>query len=134
MTTKHNKPQRKHKNIIMVLIIVAVLFAVGAFAYTKANDVMAETLVTKIAAIDNSDSGTISDSSKTVAANIYKKMSTKDQAKVKQMVSSHITVANVKKVTEYLGNNDVAGLKEFAYDNLSDSEIAQLKDLYEKYK
>ena len=118
----------------MVLIIVAVLFAVGAFAYTKANDVMAETLVTKIAAIDNSDSGTISDSSKTVAANIYKKMSTKDQAKVKQMVSSHITVANVKKVTEYLGNNDVAGLKEFAYDNLSDSEIAQLKDLYEKYK
>jgi len=120
---------KKRKIIITVLIVLTVLFSAGVMAYNKANDVVAETLITKIAANSDGDSANAS-----AAENIYKSMSDDDQSKVKEIAANHVSVTTVKEVTEYLGNNDTEGLKEYAYDNLSSSEITELIDLYEKYK
>jgi len=122
------KNKKKRKTIISVLIVLAVLFSIGALAYNKANDVVAETLITKVA---TSSAGASTNT--TAAENIYKSMSDADQTKVKEIAKNHISPANVKAVTEYLGNNDTEGLKEYAYENLSSSEITELKDLYDKY-
>lgn len=120
--------QKKHKKIIVVLVVLVAIFAAGAFAYTQVNDVVAETLITKVAA-----SSTDSTTSTSAAENVYRSMSDEDQAKVKEIAANHVTPTNVKAVTEYLGNDDMEGLKEFAYDNLSSSEITELKELYNKY-
>lgn len=125
MKVKNNK---KRKIIISVLIILAVLFSAGVLAYNKANDVVAETLITKVAASSAGDSA-----SATAAENVYKSMSDADQAKVKEIAANHVSPTTVAAVTEYLGNNDTEGLKAYAYENLSSSEIAELKDLYDKY-
>jgi hypothetical protein len=126
MKVKNNK---KRKIIIAVLIVVAVLISAGALAYNKATDVVAETLITKVAASSTDDS-----TSGSAPENVYKSMSNSDQAKVKEIAANHVSVTNVKEVTEYLGNNDTEGLKAYAYENLSSSEIAELQDLYDKYK
>ncbi len=120
---------KKKRNImIMVLVVLAVLFSAGMLAYNKVNDVVAETLITKVAASSVGDSA-----SGAAAENVYKSMSDTDQDKVKEIVENHVSVTTVQAVTEYLGNNDTEGLKEYAYENLSDSEITELKELYEKY-
>jgi hypothetical protein len=123
------KKSKKQKIVISVLIVLAVLCSAGAFAYHKANDVLAETLITKVAASSTTDSA-----SGTAAENIYQSMSDADQDIVKEIVDNHVSVSTVQAVTEYLGNNDTEGLKEYAYENLSDSELTELKDLYDKYK
>jgi hypothetical protein len=123
------KNTKKRKIIISVVIVLAVLFSAGALAYNKANDVVAETLITKVAAssFDNSATGT-------AAENVYNSMSDTDQAKVKEIAASHVSVSSVQAVTEYLSNNDTEGLKAYAYENLSSNEITELKALYDKYK
>ncbi len=129
------KNKKKRKIIIAVLIVLAVLFSASALAYGKTTDIVAETLITKIAASSVGDSSSGGDStSGSVAENVYKSMSDDDQAKVKDIAANHISVTTVAEVSEYLGNNDIEGLKEYAYANLSDSEIAELKVLYDKYK
>lgn len=120
--------KKKRKIIITVLMIVAVLIGAGVYAYNMATDVVAETLVTKIAASSAGDTP-----SGAAAESIYKSMSDADQAKVKEIAANHVSAANVKAVTEYLGNNDTEGLKEYAFENLSSTEISELKDLYQKY-
>lgn len=128
------KNKKKRKIIIAVLIVFAVLFSASALAYSKATDMVAETLITKVAA-SMGDSSSVGDStSGSVAENVYKSMSDADQAKVKDIAANHISVTTVAEVSEYLGNNDTEGLKAYAYENLSDGEIAELKALYDKYK
>jgi hypothetical protein len=122
------KNKKKRKTIITVLILLAVLFSGGALAYNKANDVVAETLITKVAASSAGDSANDS-----ASENVYRSMSDADQTKVKEIVANHVSATTVTEVTEYLGNNDTEGLKEYAYENLSDSEITELQELYDKY-
>jgi hypothetical protein len=123
------KNKKNRKIIITVLIVFAVLFSAGVLAYNKMNDIVAETLITKIAASSAGDS-----TSPSAPENVYESMSDADQAIVKEIAADHVSPATVVEVTELLGNDDTEGLKEYAYENLSDSEIAELKELYDKYK
>jgi ABC-type glycerol-3-phosphate transport system substrate-binding protein len=120
--------KKKHKKTILALAVLVALFAIGAFAYNQVNDVVAETLITKVAVASADES---IDAKATES--VYNSMSKEDQSKVKEIAANHATPTNVKAVTEYLGNDDMAGLKEYAYDNLSSSEISQLQELYKKY-
>jgi flagellar basal body-associated protein FliL len=126
MKVKNNK---KRKIMITVLIVLTVLVSAGVVAYNKANDVVAETLITKIAASSAGDSASVS-----TAENVYQSMSDSDQAAVKEIAANHISPTTVATVTEYLANNDTAALKEYAYENLSSDEITELNALYDKYK
>jgi hypothetical protein len=123
------KNTKKRKIIITVLVVFAVLFSAGVLAYNKMNDVVAETLITKIAASSAGDS-----ESATAPENVYKSMSDTDQAIVKEIAADHVSPTAVAEVTELLVNDDTEGLEEYAYENLSESEIAELKELYDKYK
>jgi hypothetical protein len=123
------KNKKKRNIIVAVLILFAVLFSASVVAYNKMNDIVAETLITKIAASSAGDS-----ESTTEAENVYKSMSDADQAIVKEIVADHVSPTTISEVTELLGNDDTEGLKEYAYENLSDSEIAELKELYDEYK
>jgi len=116
---------------VIALLVLVALLATGIFAYAKANDVVSEKLMTKVAqtvAVKSGDSAKI-----TEAKEIYQKMSATDKAKVKAITKKHMTLSNVTAVQKYLTDNDTEGLKEFAYQTLSDDEISQLKELYSKY-
>ena len=120
--------KKKHRKVVVVLVVLVLLCGAGYFAYGKVTDVVSEKLVTKIAESEAANSSSTAD-----AENIYDSMSEDDQATVKKIATNHMSAANVKKATEYLSNNDTEGLKEYAYETLSSSEIAELKELYNKY-
>lgn len=130
-STKSNSTTKKRKKIAGVLLVLVALLVAGAYSYVKATDVVSEKLMTKVAqtvAASDSDS-----TSTTAAKEIYQKMSGEDKAKVKSIAKKHMTLSNVAKVQQYLSDNDTEGLKEYAYETLSDNEISQLKELYSKY-
>lgn len=123
------KNKKKRNAIVTILIVLTVLLSAGIVAYNKMNEVVAETLITKIAASSAGDS-----TSPTVAENVYDSMSDTDQDVVKEIAEDHVSPTAVAEVTELLINDDTEGLKEYAYENLSESEIADLQALYDKYK
>ena len=61
-------------------------------------------------------------------------MDPEDRAAVEDMISSHISFRTISDLLPYLSGKDMAGLREYAKNVLTDEELAQLQEIYEKYQ
>ena len=57
-----------------------------------------------------------------------------DRATVDQIITNHMSADTMKEASSYITSGDTAGLKQFAKDTLTASELEQIKELYNKYK
>ena len=128
-------PHKKHRfqKFMVFQIAVVVILLVGYFIAlpkikTKAADVVAEKLMESQIASDAEAATGVN------AKEIMDAMDEEDKETVNDIITNHMSTETVKEASSYLTSGDTAGLKQYAKDTLTASELEQIKELYNKYK
>ena len=128
-------PHKRHRfqKFIVFLFAIVIILLVGYFVAlpkikTKAAGVVAEKLLESQITSDTSAIAGIN------AQEILDAMNDTDRATVDQIITNHMSADTMKEASSYITSGDTAGLKQFAKDTLTASELEQIKELYNKYK
>ena len=128
-------PHKRHRfqKLIVFLIAIVIILLVSYFVVlpkikTKAAGVVAEKLLESQITSDTSAIAGVN------AQEILDSMNDTDRATVDQIITNHMSADTMKEASSYITSGDTAGLKQFAKDTLTASELEQIKELYNKYK
>lgn len=128
-------PHKRHRfqKFIVFLFAIVIILLVGYFVAlpkikTRATGVVAEKLLESQITSDTSAIAGVN------AQEILDAMSDTDRATVDQIITNHMSADTMKEASSYITSGDTAGLKQFAKDTLTASELEQIKELYNKYK
>ena len=131
MAYPHNR-HRFQKFIVFLFAIVIILLVSYFVALpkikTKATGIVAEKLLESQITSDTSAIAGVN------AQEILDAMSDTDRATVDQIITNHMSADTMKEASSYITSGDTAGLKQYAKDTLTASELEQIKELYNKYK
>ena len=127
-------PHKRHRfqKFIVFLFAIVIILLVGYFVAlpkikTKAAGVVAEKLLESQITSDTSAIAGVN------AQEILDAMNDTDRATVDQIITNHMSADTMKEASSYITSGDTAGLKQFAKDTLTASELEQIKELYNKY-
>ena len=128
-------PHKRHRfqKFIVFLFAIVIILLVSYFVAlpkikTKATGIVAEKLLeSQITSYTSAIAGVN-------AQEILDAMSDTDRATVDQIITNHMSADTMKEASSYITSGDTAGLKQFAKDTLTASELEQIKELYNKYK
>lgn len=128
-------PHKRHRfqKFIVFLFAIVIILLVSYFVAlpkikTKATGIVAEKLLESQITSDTSAIAGVN------AQEILDTMSDTDRATVDQIITNHMSADTMKEASSYITSGDTAGLKQFAKDTLTASELEQIKELYNKYK
>ena len=128
-------PHKRHRfqKFIVFLFAIVIILLVGYFVAlpkikTNAAGVVAEKLLESQITSDTSAIAGVN------AQEILDAMNDTDRATVDQIITNHMSADTMKEASSYITSGDTAGLKQFAKDTLTASELEQIKELYNKYK
>lgn len=128
-------PHKRHRfqKFIVFLFAIVIILLVSYFVAlpkikTKATGIVAEKLLESQITSDTSAIAGIN------AQEILDAMSDTDRATVDQIITNHMSADTMKEASSYITSGDTAGLKQYAKDTLTASELEQIKELYNKYK
>lgn len=128
-------PHRKHRlqKFIVFLIAAIVIILIAYFVALpkikgKAADVVAEKLMESQIASDAQAATGVD------AREILDAMDEQDKETVNDIITNHMSAETMKEASSYITSGDTAGLKQYAKDTLTASELEQIKELYNKYK
>ena len=129
--SKTRGKSRALQKFIMIIIILIIVILSGFFCIYRPLKQRFVSAVTQELISSQLSSGELSDDD--VAA-IMDSMSAEDRAILEDIVNSHFSVGAVSDVLSYLRNGDLAGLREYAENSLTEDELAQIRTIYEKYQ
>ena len=128
-------PHKRHRfqKFIVFLFAIVIILLVSYFVAlpkikTKATGIVAEKLLESQITYDTSAIACVN------AQEILDAMSDTDRATVDQIITNHMSADTMKEASSYITSGDTAGLKQYAKDTLTASELEQIKELYNKYK
>ena len=128
-------PHKRHRfqKFIVFLFAIVIILLVSYFVAlpkikTKATGIVAEKLLESQITSDTSAIAGVN------AQEILDAMSDTDRATVDQIITNHMSADTMKEASSYITSGDTAGLKQYAKDTLTASELEQIKELYNKYK
>ena len=128
-------PHKRHRfqKFIVFLFAIVIILLVSYFVAlpkikTKATGIVAEKLLESQIPSDTSAIAGVN------AQEILDAMNDTDRATVDQIITNHMSADAMKEASSYITSGDTAGLKQFAKDTLTASELEQIKELYNKYK
>ena len=128
-------PHKRHRfqKFIVFLFAIVIILLVSYFVAlpkikTKATGIVAEKLLESQITSDTSAIAGVN------AQEILDAMNDTDRATVDQIITNHMSADTMKEASSYVTSGDTAGLKQFAKDTLTASELEQIKELYNKYK
>ena len=128
-------PHKRHRfqKFIVFLFAIVIILLVSYFVAlpkikTKATGIVAEKLLESQITYDTSAIAGVN------AQEILDAMSDTDRATVDQIITNHMSADTMKEASSYITSGDTAGLKQYAKDTLTASELEQIKELYNKYK
>lgn len=128
-------PHKRHRfqKFIVFLFAIVIILLVSYFVALpkikiKAAGVVAEKLLESQITSDTSAIAGVN------AQEILDAMNDTDRATVDQIITNHMSADTMKEASSYITSGDTAGLKQFAKDTLTASELEQIKELYNKYK
>ena len=128
-------PHKRHRfqKFIVFLFAIVIILLVSYFVAlpkikTKATGIVAEKLLESQITSDTSAIAGVN------AQEILDAMSDTDRATVDQIITNRMSADTMKEASSYITSGDTAGLKQYAKDTLTASELEQIKELYNKYK
>lgn len=131
------KDKKKGSGMAKVLIIAIIIIAIVGilfkfFVYDnlkeKAIDKVSENLIEQVLQKD----GLPVDSQR--VKQIIDSVSEEDKQKIEKIFNEEFGVTSIPKITEYVTNRDINGLKEYAKEKLSDDQLTELYQIYRKYQ
>lgn len=138
---QREKVRKRHSKLIKALIIIPVIIVIAVFAALSVNyyivkpakKKVAKQLATSTFSQALKESGADGDT-KAQAEKIVDSMSESDKSTVEKIVDNHSSPKETTEIAKIYKEEGVSGVKQYAEENLTDQEIQELKDLYEKYK
>lgn len=132
-----SKNRRKNGNkwmvvlvcVVIVIAVLGILFKV--LIYDTAKEKVEEKIVQKMIETElaNDESGTGQE-----AQEIYDSMTQEEKDSLNRMVEDKMDTKTIKEVKEYVEAGDREGLKAYVKESFSDSDIQEMREIYEKYK
>lgn len=115
--------------VVIVIAVLGILFKV--LIYDTAKEKVAEKIVQKMIETElaNDESGTGQE-----AQEIYDSMTQEEKDSLNRMVEDKMDTKTIKEVKEYVEAGDREGLKDYVKESFSDSDIQEMREIYEKYK
>lgn len=115
--------------VVIVIAVLGILFKV--LIYDTAKEKVAEKIVQKMIETElaNDESGTGQE-----AQEIYDSMTQEEKDSLNRMVEDKMDTKTIKAVKEYVEAGDREGLKAYVKESFSDSDIQEMREIYEKYK
>ena len=128
-------PHKRHRfqKFIVFLFAIVIILLVSYFVAlpkikTKATGIVAEKLLESQITSDTSAIAGVN------AQEILDAMSDTDRATVDQIITNHMSADTMKEASSYITSGDTAGLKQYAKDTLTASELEQIKELKKEPK
>ena len=115
--------------VVIVIAVLGILFKV--LIYDTAKEKVSEKIVQKMIETElaNDESGTGQE-----AQEIYDSMTQEEKDSLNRMVEDKMDTKTIKEVKEYVEAGDREGLKAYVKESFSDSDIQEMREIYEKYK
>ena len=115
--------------VVIVIAVLGILFKV--LIYDTAKEKVTEKIVQKMIETElaNDESGTGQE-----AQEIYDSMTQEEKDSLNRMVEDKMDTKTIKEVKEYVEAGDREGLKAYVKESFSDSDIQEMREIYEKYK
>lgn len=115
--------------VVIVIAVLGILFKV--LIYDTAKEKVAEKIVQKMIETElaNDESSTGQE-----AQEIYDSMTQEEKDSLNRMVEDKMDTKTIKEVKEYVEAGDREGLKAYVKESFSDSDIQEMREIYEKYK
>lgn len=115
--------------VVIVIAVLGILFKV--LIYDTAKEKVAEKIVQKMIETElaNDESGAGQE-----AQEIYDSMTQEEKDSLNRMVEDKMDTKTIKEVKEYVEAGDREGLKAYVKESFSDSDIQEMREIYEKYK
>ena len=131
MAGKRKKKKGLIVLIVVLVILVAAIWAGKTFVYDKAKEIVTSAVAEKMIEeqVQNDSTGQLQN-----AQDIYNSMSEEDKQTVNDMIESKVSPQTISDVSKYAKDQDKEGLKQYVKEKFTESEIRQMKDLYNKYK
>ena len=131
MAGKRKKKKGLIVLIVVLVILVAAIWAGKTFVYDKAKEKVTLAVAEKMIEeqVQNDSTGQLQN-----AQDIYNSMSLEDKQTVNDMIESKVSPQTISDVSKYAKDQDKEGLKQYVKEKFTESEIRQMKDLYNKYK
>ena len=131
MAGKRKKKKGLIVLIVVLVILVAAIWAGKTFVYDKAKEKVTLAVAEKMIEeqVQNDSTGQLQN-----AQDIYNSMSEEDKQTVNDMIESKVSPQTISDVSKYVKDQDKEGLKQYVKEKFTESEIRQMKDLYNKYK
>ena len=131
MAGKRKKKKGLIVLIVVLVILVAAIWAGKTFDYDKAKEKVTSAVAEKMIEeqVQNDSTGQLQN-----AQDIYNSMSEEDKQTVNDMIESKVSPQTISDVSKYAKDQDKEGLKQYVKEKFTESEIRQMKDLYNKYK
>jgi apolipoprotein N-acyltransferase len=131
MAGKRKKKKGLIVLIVVLVILVAAIWAGKTFVYDKAKEKVTLAVAEKMIEeqVQNDSTGQLQN-----AQDIYNSMSEEDKQTVNDMIESKVSPQTISDVSKYAKDQDKEGLKQYVKEKFTESEIRQMKDLYNKYK
>ena len=131
MAGKRKKKKGLIVLIVVLVILVAAIWAGKTFVYDKAKEKVTLAVAEKMIEeqVQNDSTGQLQN-----AQDIYNSMSEEDKQTVNDMIESQVSPQTISDVSKYAKDQDKEGLKQYVKEKFTESEIRQMKDLYNKYK
>lgn len=131
MAGKRKKKKGLIVLIVVLVILVAAIWAGKTFVYDKAKEKVTPAVAEKMIEeqVQNDSTGQLQN-----AQDIYNSMSEEDKQTVNDMIESKVSPQTISDVSKYAKDQDKEGLKQYVKEKFTESEIRQMKDLYNKYK
>ena len=127
MAGKRKKKKGLIVLIVVLVILVAAIWAGKTFVYDKAKEKVTSAVAEKMIEeqVQNDSTGQLQN-----AQDIYNSMSEEDKQTVNDMIESKVSPQTISDAKD----QDKEGLKQYVKEKFTESEIRQMKDLYNKYK
>ena len=131
MAGKRKKKKGLIVLIVVLVILVAAIWAGKTFVYDKVKEKVTSAVAEKMIEeqVQNDSTGQLQN-----AQDIYNSMSEEDKQTVNDMIESKVSPQTISDVSKYAKDKDKEGLKQYVKEKFTESEIRQMKDLYNKYK
>ena len=127
------------------LITLAIILVIGIIFIFSRKSIMADVESTAAATEQNKSSHPIKkaavekamdayiDNSDGTAKEIVESMSEEDKDTVTEIIANNVSLGTIPDVTNYISNGDADALLDYAQENFSDEEIAELTEIMKKY-
>ncbi|MCD8365416.1 MAG: hypothetical protein LUC83_06320 [Clostridiales bacterium] len=132
--SKNKKKRRKKRTLQKILLVVIILVIIVLIAFffviRPLKKKLTSTVVEKVIEMQVS-----SDSDSDVTAEeILDAMSEEDQETLEEICSDHMDAQTIADISSYVAQGDTASIKSYLQESLTEEELAEVYEIYEKYQ